>query len=61
MTTLWQRLARLVTGPYRGCEWKSRYRKFGPIPRAVDDPEFICFAVERGLVPWREKYQPRYF
>lgn len=57
---LWSRMAEFVTGPRRGPEWRYRFRAFGPIPFALDDPNFIGQIVERGVLPFRERYQERY-
>jgi len=57
----WVRMARLVTGPPGGPEWRYRFRRLvGPAANAIDQPEFICHAVECGVIPWRERYEDRY-
>ena len=57
----WTRFARRVTGAPGNPEWRLRFRRLvGPSRYAIDQPEFLCFAVEQGVRPWREKYQPRY-
>lgn len=57
----WVRMARIVTGPPGGPEWRYRFRRLvGPAPVAIDQPDFIAYAVERGVRPWRERYEARH-